>query len=141
MNHVRRIALSSLAALCFTLAAGSALAHERPSFPMTKEAFKSLFQERQAHARERLEAKAAKLPDAQAAALRQRFEARTALAQIEVDKATADGTVTREEAKAVRRAWHPHRKHAHGDGDFAHRHGKRGERDHHERKDNERESE
>ena len=51
-----------------------------------------------------MEEKAGKLSAADGQAMRAKFDAATAKVNAEVAKATADGTVTKEEAKAVRAA-------------------------------------
>lgn len=82
-------------------------------FPMLAAEFKAKVDKRQAKARTRMEERAAKLPADKATQLRTRFDARMAKVNAEVAKAIADGTVTKEEAKAIRAA-SPHRKHGHG---------------------------
>lgn len=89
---------------------------ERPSFPMPAAAFQQRVDARQAKMRARVEQRAAKLSAAEAKELRARFEANVAKINAEVAKAVADGTVTKDEAAAVRAA-SPH----HGKGGGAHR--------------------
>jgi hypothetical protein len=95
------VALSALVAL-------PALADEakgsRPSFPMSAATFKQRVEARQAKAREHFEKRASQLPADQAKELRDRFAATAAKVDAEVAKAIADGTVTKEEADAVRAA-------------------------------------
>jgi hypothetical protein len=98
---------------------------ERPKFPMPAAEFKAKVDGRIAKARQRMEERAGKLDAAEAKALRAKFDAGVAKVNQEVSKATADGTVTKDEAKAVRQvakevAPGHHGKHA--------RHGKRGKR-------------
>jgi hypothetical protein len=89
-------------------------------FPMPAAEFKARIDKRQAKARARMEEKAAQLPADQAKELRASFEASAQKLGSEVSKAVADGTVTKDEAKAVRAASPHHGKHA--------RHGKGGKR-------------
>ena len=81
-------------------------------FPMPAAEFKAKVDSRQAKARKHMEEKAAGLPADQAKELRARFEATTQKVNAEVAKAVADGTVTKDEAKAVRAANPHHGKHA-----------------------------
>lgn len=76
----------------------------RPSFPMPAAQFKQMVEARQARARNWVEQRATKLPADQAKAMRDHFAANTAKVNAEVAKAVADGTVTKEEAQAVRAA-------------------------------------
>lgn len=88
-------------------------------FPMPAAEFKAKVDARMTKARARMEEKAKSLPADQAKELRTRFEAGVAKVNAEVAKAVADGTVTKEEAKAVRQASPHHGKHArhaHGKG-------------------------
>jgi hypothetical protein len=82
-----------------------------PSFPMPAAAFQQHVTARQAKAREHMEKRASQLPADQAKELRAKFEAKIVKVNAEVAKAVADGTVTKEEASAVRAA-SPH----HGKG-------------------------
>ncbi|MDB5215922.1 MAG: hypothetical protein JWO86_3849 [Myxococcaceae bacterium] len=88
-------------------------------FPMPAAEFQAKVNARQTKARARMEEKAAQLPADQAKELRARFDANIAKVNAEVAKAVADGTVTKEEAQAVRAASPHHGKHA--------RHGKKGD--------------
>lgn len=86
-------------------------------FPMPAADFKAKVDKRQAKARARMEEAAAKLPADQAKELRAKFDATIQKVDAEVAKAVADGTVTKDEAKAVRAASPHHGKHArHGKG-------------------------
>jgi hypothetical protein len=86
-------------------------------FPMPAAEFKAKVDKRQAKARARMEEEAAKLPADQAKELRARFDATLQKVNAEVAKAIADGTVTKDEAKAVRAVSPHHGKHArHGKG-------------------------
>ncbi len=86
-------------------------------FPMPAAEFKQKVDARTAKGRARMEERAAKLSAEEAKALRARFEAGVAKVNAEVAKAIADGTVTKEEALAVRAARPHHGKHArHGKG-------------------------
>lgn len=77
---------------------------ERASFPMPAPAFKQKVDGRLAKARVRMEKRAAKLGGEEAKDLRAKFDAGAAQVNQEVAKATADGTVTKDEAKRVREA-------------------------------------
>jgi hypothetical protein len=86
-------------------------------FPMPATEFQAKVNARQTKARAHMEEKAAQLPADQAKELRARFDATIAKVNAEVAKAVADGTVTKEEAQAVRAASPHHGKHArHGKG-------------------------
>jgi hypothetical protein len=101
-----------------TLVAGTAFADEgkgRPSFPIPAAQFKQHVDARQAKARQHMEERASKLAATEAQALRASFDAAAAKVNAEVAKAIADGTVTKEEAKAVRAA-SPHRGGGHCEG-------------------------
>jgi hypothetical protein len=87
-------------------------------FPMPAAEFQAKVNARQTKGRARMEEKAAQLPADQAKELRAKFDATVAKVNAEVAKAVADGTVTKEEAQAVRAASPHHGKHA--------RHGKKG---------------
>ena len=82
----------------------------RAHFPMPAAEFKAKVASHQAKARKHMEEKASALPADQAKELRARFEATQQKVNAEVAKAVADGTVTKEEAKAVRAA-NPHAHH------------------------------
>lgn len=86
-------------------------------FPMPAAEFKAKVDKRQAKARQHMEERASQLPANEAKELRAKFEETLKKVNVEVAKAVADGTVTKEEAQAVR-AVSPHHKHAH--------HGKKG---------------
>lgn len=86
-------------------------------FPMPAAEFQAKVNARQTKGRARMEEKAAQLPADQAKELRATFDASVAKVNAEVAKAVADGTVTKEEAQAVRAASPHHGKHArHGKG-------------------------
>ena len=90
-----------------TLVSASAFADEgkgAPNFPIPAAQFKQHVDARQAKARQHMEEKAGKLSAADGQAMRAKFDAATAKVNAEVAKATADGTVTKEEAQAVRAA-------------------------------------
>ena len=118
--------IGTVLALATVFAAAPAMAgekHEKPSFPMPAAAFKQKVDARQAKARERMEKRASSLSAEQAKELRAKFDAGVAKVNAEVAKAIADGTVTKEEAAAVRQVakelHHGHHKHGkhprHGD--------------------------
>lgn len=110
------LALSTMFAVAPAMANGKP--HEKVTFPMPAAVFKQKADAREAKAREHMEKRAAKLPAEQAKELRAKFEAGAAKINAEVSKATADGTVTKDEADAVRkvakevRGGHGHGKHA-----------------------------
>lgn len=114
--------IGTVLALATVLAAVPAMAgqHEKPSFPMPAAAFKAKVDARQVKAREHMEKRASQLPADQAKDLRAKFDAGTAKINDEVNKAIADGTVTKDEATNVRKVAHEVRPH-HG------KHGKRGD--------------
>lgn len=87
-------------------------------FPMPAAEFKAKVDKRQAKARQHMEERASKLPANEAKELRAKFEETLKKVNVEVAKAVADGTVTKEEAHAVRAVSPHHGKHA--------RHGKKG---------------
>lgn len=110
-----------------TLVAVPAMAgdkHDTSSFPMPAATFKQKVDARQAKAREHMEKRAAKLSADQAKELRAKFEAGAAKINAEVGKATADGTVTKDEAQAVRKVTHEARGGHSGHG----KHAKRGKK-------------
>ena len=124
MTHKR----GCLLALATVFAAAPAMAgdkHEKPSFPMPAAAFKQKVDARQAKARERMEKRASTLSAEQAKELRAKFDAGVAKINAEVAKAIADGTVTKEEAGAVRQVAKEVRGHGHGHGKHAKRGGKK----------------
>ena len=102
---MRSIVMSSVLALA-TLFAVPAMAGDKAdgaSFPMPAATFKARVDARQAKAREHMEKRATTLSADQAKDLRAKFEAGAAKINAEVTKATADGTVTKDEADAVRK--------------------------------------
>jgi hypothetical protein len=87
---------------------------QKPSFPMPAAEFQQRVDARLAKGRARLEQRIKKnnLSDEQANQARARFDERATKIQTATAQATADGTVTAEEAKAVREAGggrHPHK--------------------------------
>ncbi|MBX3190009.1 MAG: hypothetical protein KF819_23490 [Labilithrix sp.] len=109
MRSVITAAVLALATLVAVPAlADSGEGRGKQSFPMPAAAFKQKVDTRMAKARERMEARASKLSTEEAKQLRAKFDAAVAKVNAEVAKATADGTVTKEEAKAVRQA-SPHK--------------------------------
>ncbi len=114
-----RLGISALVLGLATLFAVPAFAdgNAKGHFPMPAAEFKAKVDARQTKARARMEEKAKTLPAAEAKELRDRFNATQQKVNAEVAKAVADGTVTKEEAKAVRQASGHHGKHArHGKG-------------------------
>ena len=84
---------------------------DKAQYPMPAAAYQQKVNERMAKARTRMEKYAAKLDAEKAKEVRAKFDAGVANVNAEVAKATADGTVTKEEAQKVReavRAMHPH---------------------------------
>lgn len=81
------------------------------SFPMPAATFKQHVDARMAKARQHMEARASKLPADEAKELRAKFDATAANVDAEVAKAVADGTVTKDEARAVRAVTPHHRGH------------------------------
>ncbi|HEY8078490.1 MAG TPA: hypothetical protein VIF62_30380 [Labilithrix sp.] len=84
-------------------------------FPMPAAEFKAKVDGKLSRARQHMETRAAKLDADKAKEVRERFDSGAAKVNAEVAKATADGTVTKEEAKDVftaMRAMHPN----HGKG-------------------------
>ncbi|MBX3264010.1 MAG: hypothetical protein KIS78_11625 [Labilithrix sp.] len=103
---MRSTIIGTVLALATVFAAAPAMAgdkHEKASFPMPAAAFKQRVDARQAKARERMEKRASTLGAEQAKELRAKFDAGVAKINAEVNKAVADGTVTKEEADAVRK--------------------------------------
>lgn len=98
----------------------------KPKFPMPAAEFSQKVTTRLTKARTHMEQRASKLPADKAKELRAKFDARAAKVNEALKQATADGTVTKDEAKAVRaeaKAMRPGGRHAHhGKG----RHGKGG---------------
>ncbi len=109
---MRSMIISSVLALA-TLVAVPAMAGDKhpENFPMPAAAFQAKIGAHQAKAREHMETRAATLTADQAKELRAKFDAHQAKVNAEVAKATADGTVTKDEAdavKAVAREGHHH---------------------------------
>lgn len=104
---MRSTIVAAVLAISTLFAAAPAMAGEHggkggASFPMPAAAFQTKVNERQAKAREHMEKRASKLSAEEAKELRAKFDAGVVKVNAEVAKATADGTVTKEEAKAVR---------------------------------------
>jgi len=113
---MKKLVLSTLFAVA-SLAALPALAddkgqgaHQRPSFPMPAAAFQQHITQKVTKIREHVEKRATTLPADQAKELRAKTDAAIAQMNAEVQKAVADGTVTADEAKAVRAAGPHHGK-------------------------------
>jgi len=102
-SNMRSLVLGTVLALA-SLVAVPAFAgeHGKAAFPMPAAAFKAKVDTRQTKARAHMEERAAKLPADQAKELRAKFDAGVAKVNAEVAKAVADGTVTKDEADAVR---------------------------------------
>ena len=112
------LAIASLVAVP-AFAKGEGKGHAKQSFPMPAADFKAKVDAKNAKAKQHMETQASKLPADQAKELRAKFDAGTTQINAEVAKATADGTVTADEAKKVRevaKTVHPHAKGGHGKG-------------------------
>lgn len=113
--------LVAVPALAAPAAGGDAPAHvakggegkHGKKFPMPAAEFKTKADERLAKARAHMEQRAAKLPADKAKEVRGSFETGAAKVNAEVAKATADGTVTKDEAAQVRTAMKEVRGHKH----------------------------
>jgi len=82
------------------------------NFPMAAAAFQAKVSARETKARAKMEEHVAKLDATKAAEVRTKFDAKIAAVNAETAKAVQDGTVTKDEAKAVRAAWgHGHHHH------------------------------
>jgi hypothetical protein len=118
--------MAAAVALSTVFAAAPAMAersHEKMSFPVPAATFKQKVDARQAKARAHMEKRASTLTAEQAKELRAKFDAGVAKINAEVAKATSDGTVTKEEADAIRKVSKEVRG---GHGKHAKRGGKRG---------------
>jgi hypothetical protein len=88
----------------------------RPTFPISASEFQARQDARVVKMRAKLEERisAKKLDAEEAKAKRAKFEVRIASVQAAIDKAKADGTVTKDEAKEIRKLAHAGRgKHGH----------------------------
>ena len=104
---MKRLAMSALVALSlFASVSAFAQKGDKPSFPMPAAEFQQRVDARLAKGRAHMEERIKKenLNDAQAKEKRAKFDARAAAIQAATKQATADGTVTADEAKAVREA-------------------------------------
>lgn len=120
-----RSTILAIGALLGTLVAAPAFADEgagkgpHMTFPVPAATFKQHVDARMTKVRAHMEERASKLGADEAKELRAKFDQSLAQVNAEVAKATADGTVTQDEAKAVRAA-SPHRGggggHCHGKG-------------------------
>ena len=102
---MRTTLLAAFALAMTTATTLPAMAHENPQdFPMPAATFQRHVEARLERAKTRMESRIAEqnLPEAQAQALRAHFATVAANVEAEVHKAAADGTVTLEEARAVR---------------------------------------
>jgi len=129
---MRSLFIGTVLALSTIFAAAPAMAgenggREKMSFPMPAATFKAKIDARQAKAREHMEKRAVTLNAEQAKALRAKFDANVAKVNAEVAKASADGTVTKEEAKDVRKVAREGREGRGGHGGHG-KHGKRGDK-------------
>ena len=105
---MRSTIMAAVLAISTLFAAAPAMAEEtgakggHASFPMPAAAFQQKVTARQTKAREHMEKRASKLSADEAKAVRAKFDAGVVKVNAEVAKATADGTVTKDEAKAVK---------------------------------------
>ncbi len=120
-----RASVLAIALALTTAFAAPALAHDHEyekRFPMPAATFQEHVDARVGRARSRMEDEitARQLTDEEANAVRAHFDSVIAAVEVEVQKAVADGTVTLEEARAVRAVArelgprHAHRHHADG---------------------------
>jgi len=122
------ISLASLVAPTVAFAAppqGAPTAHRaegekgEKQFPMPAAEFKAKVDGKLSRARQHMETRASKADADKAKEIRARFDAGAAKVNAEVAKATADGTVTKDEAKDVftaMKAMHPHKTAKNGKG-------------------------
>lgn len=112
------LALSLVVASTGVAFAGDRGSHEKLAFPVAAATFKQHVEARTEERRVKMEAKIAEhnVPADKAAEIRARFAAGVVKVNAEVEKAVADGTVTKEEAMAVRQVVKEMRGH-HGHGD------------------------
>ena len=103
---MRSSIMAAVLAISTLFAAAPAMAGEHgdkgASFPMPAAAFQAKVTARQVKAREHMEKRASKATAEHAKEMRAKFDAGVVKVNAEVTKATADGTVTKDEAKAVR---------------------------------------
>lgn len=143
MTHLRSILRPLAVALCLSFAAAPAVAFagegraphgakaegskkERPTFPIAADKFQARVEKRLEKARARMEArmKERNVPEDKRAARRKTFDDGAAAVRAAVKRVGQDGTVTKEEAKEVRKLAKQLRKGAH-DKKKAGRHGKK----------------
>ena len=122
------ISLASLAAptMAFAAPRDAPAAHRaekgekaEKQFPMPAAEFKAKVDNKLSRARQHMETRASKADADKAKEIRARFDAGAAKVNAEVAKATADGTVTKDEAKDVftaMKAMHPHKTAKNGKG-------------------------
>ncbi len=115
------LAISALSAVAAVAVPGTAFAHERSEarqaewakkFPMPAAEFKQHSEARMSKMRARLDSRLEKVPADKAKEIRAKVAEGEAKVRAEIEKVTADGTVTLEEAKGVKqlaRSLHPHR--------------------------------
>jgi len=103
---MKKMMLALTACASLTMLAVPAFADDakKPSFPMPAAAYKQHVDAKQAKMREHVEKRLSQLPADEAKEKRAKLDAKLAAMNAEVAKATADGTVTADEAKAVRAA-------------------------------------
>jgi len=109
-----------LAALPATALAGEKGEHEKMKFPVAAAEFRAKVTARQSRHKERMERflTEKKIPADKAKEIRERAAQTEAKVNAKVSEVIKDGTVTEDEAKAVReiaRAGHPHHKHDHSE--------------------------
>jgi hypothetical protein len=125
MTTMRKKLMFSMVTFMTLAAAAPAFAddkgHDQAQFPMPAAQFKQHVEQRQAKMKEHFEKKIASLPTDKQKEARARMDAKVAAVNAEVAKAIADGTVTKDEAAAVRAA-------GGGGGHGGHCEGKKGEK-------------
>jgi hypothetical protein len=100
---MRSTIVAAVLALSTLFAAAPAMA-QNDTYPMPAASFQQLIASRESTLRERMEKRASHLSPDEATALRAKFDAAVAKVDAQVAKATADGTVTKDEAVVVAQA-------------------------------------
>src|SRR5262245_3398974 len=108
MTTMRKTLMFSMVTLLALAAAAPAFADDKggdkAQFPMPAAQFKQRVEQRQAKMKEHFEKNISSLPKDTQKEARARMDAKVAAVNAEVAKAIADGTVTKDEAAAVRAA-------------------------------------
>jgi hypothetical protein len=100
-NLVMRSSIVAVVFAISTLFAAAPAMAQNETYPMPAATFQQLIASREATAREKMEKHAAHLSPADATAYRSKFDAAVARVDAQVAKATADGTVTKDEAIVI----------------------------------------